>query len=115
MDCGIQIITDQFDNGVDVDPPGHVADEIHQCRHADERQADGYAERKMGNEVAFCFGSHAPQHDQRITEGPKKCSERQLVAAIRCEIAKQPRSHLAGRQRKRSDRDRKNSARHAYG
>ena len=97
-------------DGVDVDAPGHVADEVHEHRDADEGEQDADAQRQVRREGALVLRAHAAQHHQRIREGAEEGAERDLHAAVAGEVAQQPRAHLAGRERERGDGDREHRA-----
>ena len=104
------VVADQVDHGVDVDPAGHVADEVHERRHADEREQDADREREVRREGALVLGAHAAQHHQRIGERAEEGAERELDAAVAGEVAQQARPHLPGGQRQRRDGDREHRA-----
>ena len=80
------ILADQVDHGVHIDAPGHVTDEEHQGRDADEGEKDTDGEREMWDELALALGADAAQHHQRVGEGAEEGPERDLIAAIPGEI-----------------------------
>lgn len=64
--CFAQILANQLDHRVDVDPARHVSDEGDQRADAQESEQDADRHRRMRNEDAFVLRSDAAQDHQRV-------------------------------------------------
>lgn len=102
---GMDILTHEIHDGVDVDASRHVSHEVNQNCHAPEGQGNAKGEGQVRRERPFVVGTDAAQHHQRVRERPQEGPERELHAAIAREIAQQPGPHLTSRQRQRSNHD----------
>ena len=106
-----ELAAHEIDHRLNIYPSRHVVDEEHEHGHAGNGKKNPETQRKMRDEFAFVRGSNATQDHQSVDEGREKGAESNLVAPIACEVAQEARSHLAGRERQRRDRDREGRAR----
>ena len=110
-----QILVNEVDDGVDIDPIGHVRDEKHQHRHAAHGQGQGDRDGQVGYENGVVAVADRPQNHQGEGERPQIQAQDQLVATVSGEMGEKPRPHLTGGEGQGRDGYGKDGAGHAYG